>query len=120
TIHAFFRGIPARRSWHKPCFILAGPEGNMQMRFIFVAWALGLVACGNSIETTAVVGGAKPVGTTPREDEQPVGEITSGLQYGGAIATAPRADDTSVQLSAPLFPDTTVFQRFQQAGVYDA
>jgi hypothetical protein len=48
-----------------------------------------------------------------------VDAITSGLQYGGAIATPAKTDGARFQLSAPLFPDMVVFQQFQGVGVYE-
>lgn len=45
------------------------------------------------------------------------GTAQSGLQYDGAIAL-PADDAQRTELSAPLFPDATVFQQFQDAGVY--
>lgn len=44
------------------------------------------------------------------------GTAKSGLQYDGSIAR-PR-DGAQNELSAPLFPDATVFQQFQDASVY--
>jgi hypothetical protein len=90
----------------------------MWFRFLLLAFPLALTACGTSSMPPG--GDSTTMDGTHTEGDPPVGEITSGLQYGGAIVTAPREDGTRIQLSAPLFPDTTVFQRFQQAGVYDA
>ncbi|MDC3954793.1 hypothetical protein [Polyangium jinanense] len=40
-----------------------------------------------------------------------------GLQYAGAIAIG-NAGQPSIELSAPLFPDSVVFQQFQDASLY--
>jgi hypothetical protein len=45
------------------------------------------------------------------------GTAQSGLQYDGSIVLPPDAAQ-SLELSAPLFPDATVFQQFTDASVY--
>ena len=73
------------------------------MRTLGIVCALAVAACGSTSTPGAVVS-----------------EASSGLQYEGAIATPAKTDGTRVLLSAPLFPDMFVFQRFQSAGPYDA
>jgi hypothetical protein len=61
-----------------------------------------VVGCGGS------GGGSSP---------DPSDDIDPGLQYEGSIALV-QANEQVVELSAPLFPDATVFQIFQDATVY--
>src|SRR5690242_2096651 len=68
----------------------------------FAAMFMLVVGCG---------GGS----TGPTND----GSAQSGLQYDGAIALPWDASER-VELSAPLFPDSRVFQQFQDASAYPA
>lgn len=78
-----------------------------------VVCALTVAACGSTSTPGAVAGSTSTPGSV-------VSEASSGLQYEGAIATPAKTGGTRVLLSAPLFPDMVVFQRFQSAGPYDA
>lgn len=89
---------------------------TVRVRFSWLACPLVLAACGASPDPAV----RASHGSTPAVGDQPVGEVSSGLQYSGAIATPTTTDRARLQLSAPLFPDMTVFQRFQGSGVYDA
>lgn len=81
------------------------------MRLFCLVCSFALAACGTS---------AGPGGDGTSRPDRPVGELTSGLQYSGAIATQAKTAGSRILLSAPLFPDTVVFQRFSGAGVYDS
>jgi hypothetical protein len=88
-----------------------------------LASAFVLTACGGSTSATSAHdaggdgGGAGSVTDTGGE---PIGHTTSGLQYEGSVATEPTASGARIELSAPLFPDSTVFQRFQNPAAYPA
>lgn len=54
---------------------------------------------------------------SPSEPGEQDGAFHPGLQYAGAIAIG-NAGQPSIELSAPLFPDATVFQMFQDPSAY--
>jgi hypothetical protein len=94
------------------------------MRFLWVACplALALTACGASSEPAVVAPSDPPPdggNQTPDGGGQTFGVVTSGLQYEGAIATEPTGNGSRFEVSAPLFPDSRVFQRFQSVGEYE-
>lgn len=80
-----------------------GGGGDRQcMRTSIFACVVALAACGGT-----------PL--TPNNNNNNNG---SGLQYDGSITSALSTSRDPVGLSAPLFPDAIVFQRFQDPKVY--
>jgi hypothetical protein len=64
------------------------------------------------VSTCVLVWGCGNV--APNEGE---GIVQTGLRYQGSIAID-SSDQQQLELSAPLFPDSTVFERFQDASIY--
>jgi hypothetical protein len=90
------------------------------MRHALLASVFALTACGSSTPATSAHDGGADGGGVDAAGPEPVGKTTSGLQYEGSVATETTASGTRIELSAPLFPDSTVFQRFQNPAAYPA
>jgi len=94
-----------------------------------IALGLGLVVClaacgglvseppsGTSVDAGRDTGVTTEVPPTP--GEAPPSSSGVGLQYSGSVITEVNPSGPKVELSAPLFPNITVFQRFSEPSRY--